>query len=118
MARVLIVDDDESDRLLQRVVLERAGHELFFARTGEEAVKIYLRSDIDVLVSDLEMPHGDGLELVDAIAALGPHVRIVVVSGKGPEMLEKARSLGAHVTLSKPIDPKALIEAVGKVGKR
>lgn len=117
MARVLIVDDDESERLFQRSVLQKAGHELFFAKTGEEAVKIYLRSGIDVVISDLEMPGGDGFELVDAVAALGPEVWIIVVSGKGPQMLEQARAVGAHVTLSKPIDPRELIDAVAGAGK-
>jgi CheY-like chemotaxis protein len=112
MARVLIVDDDEMDRLLLRRILAGAGHELFFAKNGEEGLKSYLRSGIDVIVSDIEMPGSDGLELIESISALGMDVRIVVVSGKGDDVLSRAKAMGAHVTLAKPVDPAELLAAV------
>ena len=118
MARVLIVDVDESERLLQRTMLQKAGHELFFARSGEEAVKVYVRSGIEVVISDLEMPDGDGLEPIEAITGLIPRPTVIAVSGKGPDMLQLAIALGADVTLVKPVDGRDLIEAVAKAEKR
>ena len=118
MARVLIVDDDESERLLQRTMLQKAGHELFFARSGEEAVKVYVRSGIEVVISDLEMPDGDGLEPIEAITGLISRPTVIAVSGKGPDMLQLAIALGADVTLVKPVDGRDLIEAVAKAEKR
>ena len=112
MARVLVVDDDEGDRLLERTILEDAGHDLFFARNGEEAVRLYLRKRIQVVVTDLHMPHGDGLELITALTGLDPDARIVAVSGTGPEQLGVARMLGAVRTLPKPVDPRELLQAV------
>ncbi len=113
MARVLIVDDDEQARLLEGSILERAGHELFFARNGEEAMRALLRKRIDVLVTDLHMPSGDGLELIEAITGLNPDVRIVAVSGTGPTMLSTAAMMGAHATLAKPVSAEELLRAVG-----
>lgn len=115
MARVLIVDDDDSQRLLNRTIMQKSGHEIFLARSGEEALKVCLRKAIDIVLTDLEMTGGDGFELIQAIAGLTPPITIIALSGKGPAMLEKARELGAEVTLSKPITPKTLLAAVESV---
>ena len=117
MARVLIVDDDESERLLQRTILKRSGHELFFAKNGEEAVKVCLRSGIEVVLTDLEMPDSDGFELIEAISALEPPIEIIAVSGKGPSTLARARAMGALATLSKPVDARELIAAVANAAQ-
>ena len=112
MARVLIVDDDQSDRLLLKTILEEAGHELYFAPNGEEALKLYLRHPIEVVVTDIQMPRGDGLELIAAMKGLFPDASIVAVSGKGLPKLQMAQLAGARSILTKPIDRQRLIEAV------
>ncbi|HEX9887403.1 MAG TPA: response regulator [Longimicrobiales bacterium] len=114
MARVLIVDDDEMDRLFNRRVLEKSGHELFFAKNGEEAYRLYLRMGIQVVVTDLAMPHVDGIELIRELKALFPDAAIVAVSGKGKEKLAMAKFVGAQAILTKPVDARALVEAVAK----
>lgn len=114
MARVLIVDDSEMDRLLHRKVLQRAGHELFFAKEGEEAMKLFIRKDIQVVVTDLKMPNVDGLELIAAIHDLFPQAAIVAVSGVSMDDLENAAKAGAVTTLRKPVDPQELADAVAE----
>ncbi len=64
MAYVLIVDDDESDRMLMRSLLGNEGHELYLASNGEQAMRLYLRHPIDVVVTDIQMDRGDGIELI------------------------------------------------------
>lgn len=112
MARVLIVDDNETDRLFEKTILEDKGHQLYFARNGEEAIRLYLRQGIEVVVTDLHMPFGDGMELIEAITGLYPDARIIAVSGTGPEELGMAKLIGAALTLPKPVDPRTLIDAV------
>ena len=112
MARVLIVDDDEEVRLLERHILEGAGHELFFAKNGEEAMRLYMRLSPDVVITDLQMPRGDGLELIEALTGLYPDVRIIAASGKGAAILDTAKLMGARVALSKPISPRTLLDAL------
>ena len=114
MARVLIVEDEPTDRVILANLLERMGHEVYFASDGEEALKIYLQRGIDVVVTDLKMPDGNGLELIDALRSLLPEPAIIVVSGLGPELLATARSKGAFAAFSKPIDPQELLYAVAK----
>ena len=91
MACVLIVDDDEADRLLMKTILEEGAHELYLASNGEEALKLYLRHPIEVVVTDIQMPRGDGIELISALKGLNPDVSIVAVSGKDPHKLEIAQ---------------------------
>ena len=112
MARVLIVDDDEGERLFVRSILDEAGHDLFFAANGEEAMKLYFRKEIQVVVTDLHMPRGNGMELIEAISGMDPDASIIAVSGTGPEQLGMASILGAQKTLAKPVSPRELIDAV------
>lgn len=114
MACVLVVEDVETDRFLFGSILEGAGHELHYASNGDEARLMYAKLNVDVVVTDLHMEPGHGLELIQALTASDPEVAIVAVSGTGPAQLDMARSLGARLVLSKPIDAKGLIEAVAE----
>ncbi len=51
MARILIVDDAESDRVLEQAILERHGHETFLAADGEEALRKYQLKGIEVVIT-------------------------------------------------------------------
>lgn len=112
MAHVLIVDDEESDRLLMRTMLVGDGHEIFFAANGEEAMKLYLRHPIEVVVTDIQMPRGDGIELISALKGIDPDASIVAVSGKEPHELQRAQLAGARSILRKPLSKDDLRAAV------
>jgi CheY-like chemotaxis protein len=112
MACVLIVDDDETDRLLMKTILSDGANQLYLAANGEQALKLYLRHPIEVVVTDIQMPRGDGIELISALKGLDPDVAIVAVSGKDLHKLEIAQLAGARAILPKPLDPERLISAV------
>ena len=112
MARVLIVEDEPTDRVILANLLERMGHAVYFASDGEEAFKTYLKNSIEIIVTDLNMPHVDGLEFIGAVRALFSQAVIIAVSGKGPELLAEAERKGAFAALSKPIDPETLRKAI------
>ena len=114
MARVLIVDDEMAELTLLKAAVEGAGHEVYLASDGEEAFKIHLRRGVQVVVTDLHMPGVDGLEFIEALQALYPEVKIIVVSGKDQDSLDKARLKGAFVAFRKPVDPDELAQAVAK----
>lgn len=111
MARVLIVDDDESDRLLLESMLEDE-HELHLAANGEEALELYRHQPIDVVVTDIQMPRGDGIELITAIRDLDDPAPVIAISGQKPHKLGIAQMAGAAAILSKPLNPRILREAV------
>ncbi len=114
MARVLIVEDEPTDRVILANFLERMGHEVYLASDGEEAFKTYLKNSIEIIITDLNMPHVDGLKFIAAVRALFPGAVIIAVSGGGQMLLDEAEHMGAFVALSKPIDPQVLRQAIAE----
>ena len=112
MPRILIVDDEEADRLLIQAILLRAGYETVLAPTGEEAFRSFLESGIDVVITDLQMPDIHGFELITILREFDPPPGVIAVSGTGPIQLHMAESLGARWTLQKPLNPELLLDAV------
>lgn len=114
MARVLIVEDEHADQLRLYSILEESGHEIYMAYDGEQAFKAYRRHDIEVVVTDLYMPGTDGLELIDGLVGLYPEAAIIVISGKGPNLMAQAEAMDILAAFSKPVDPGELLEAVAR----
>ena len=112
VARILIVDDDEADRIVLGTILERAGHETYFAEDGEEALREYGGHAIEVVITDLHMPRVHGLELITVLTDLSPRPAIIAISGTGSDQLELAQAVGADATISKPVHPYELLNAV------
>jgi CheY-like chemotaxis protein len=112
MARILMVDDDESDRTLGRTILADAGHELLFAPSGEAALRIFEGQEVDLVITDLAMPSLNGLRLIEEIMAHDGQALIIAVTGVSPEQLERAERAGASLTMRKPYAPAALLQAV------
>lgn len=112
MARILIVDDEESDRLIAQAILAKAGHQTFFAHDGEEALRQYSSTGIDLVLTDLQMPEVHGFELITVLRDFDDPPAIVAVSGTGQFQLHMAEALGARYTLTKPIAPDSLLDAI------
>ncbi len=113
MSRVLIVEDEPTDRIILGIIVVRTGHEVIFASDGAQALKIYKKSSIDVVITDLKMPPSyDGLELIEMLGTSFPDTPVIAVSGMGPDLLAAAKRMGAFVALSKPIDPHELVKAL------
>ena len=113
---VLVVDDDLSYRLFMRQVLELAGFAVIVESDGRLALRRLEEQPVAVLVTDLVMPEIEGLELIELVRRGFPDIRIVAVSGGGPQggdaFLRFARLVGADATLRKPFSGSELIEAV------
>ncbi len=114
MARILIVDDEEMDRVLLSGVLQQGGHEPLFASNAAAAKRIWARSPVDLVVTDIVMPEVNGVELIEALREEDPWIRIIAVSGASPSILALASGSGAVATMAKPVDPKRLLEAIDK----
>lgn len=115
MPRILIVDDEEADRVLIQAVLRRAGYETVVAPDGEEAFRSFLSEGIDIVITDLNMPEVHGFELITILRDFDPPPGVIAISGTGTIQLHMAESLGALLTLRKPVDPALLLDAVRRV---
>jgi two-component system chemotaxis response regulator CheY len=97
-----------------KTILERAGHEVFLAKDGREALDLY-DGNIQIVITDLQMDDVHGLELITILRDLEPRPRIVAISGTGAVQLDMAEALGAEKTLTKPVRPDQLLTAVREV---
>ena len=116
VACLLLVDDEPTDLAILRGIVEQMGHEVYLASNGEEAFKTYLRKEIELVITDLEMPRVDGLEFIEALLGLYPDAKIIAVSAGGPDRLRAAKRAGAAVMVSKPVVPEALGKALALAG--
>jgi CheY-like chemotaxis protein len=111
MAAVLIVEDDEAVRRLVAMLLEQKGHKVLCANNGLEGLMVYFsyRTQFDLVLTDIDMPQMDGIQLAARIHARDPSRKIVFMSGRAAENLEGVRN---NPVISKPFRPGELIAAV------
>jgi CheY-like chemotaxis protein len=116
MARILVIDDDDTVRLSVRLALEDADHLVEDAADGEKGVTMFRENPADLVVTDIFMPEKEGLETIDEIKRLRPETKIIAISGGGrmdpDDYLTIAKSVGADHSLLKPFDIVKLAEVV------
>jgi DNA-binding NtrC family response regulator len=110
---VLVAEDEEYVRASLEEVLRARGFDVGTAADVDAAVRQLSKSPVDVLLADLRMPGGGGLELVKRARACSPDVPVVVLTGHGTvASAVECMKAGAADYLLKPIDPDALEVAI------
>src|SRR5262249_14318904 len=114
MATVLVVDDSAVDRRFVGGILSRDGKfTVEFAEDGSQALSRMREAEPDLIVTDLQMPNRNGLELVAAVRMHHPHVPIILMTGHGSEDLAvDALHRGAANYVPKPQIGERLLESV------
>lgn len=116
---VLVVDDEESVRIVAKVALEKRGYTVLTIDNGREAVEIFRsRADeIVLVVLDLMMPDLDGEETFEQLRAMRPEVRVIVSSGYDEQEVRRrfAGQGGAAAFLQKPYPILLLVKTVRRV---
>ncbi len=112
-AKILLVDDDPSIRLVVTEALRRDGHHVRTAATVAEQVSILEHYVPDVLITDVMLPDGNGLDLVPSILKKRPDLPIIVLSAQNTlTTAVRATEQGAFEYLPKPFDLDELCRAV------
>jgi DNA-binding NtrC family response regulator len=107
--RILVVDDDASSRKGLEGLLAAWGYEVASAGDGVEALERAAADPPAVVISDLVMPHLDGLGLLSALKRDAPGTAVIMLTGQGTiESAVQAMKDGAYDYLSKPVDPARL----------
>lgn len=110
--RVLLVDDDPAVRDSVALVLTEAGFAVEEAANGVEAMRQLEQQLPDLVITDILMPHKEGIECIREIRSLAPDVPVIAISGGGggqADYLRMAGLLGAAAVLAKPFDPQELV---------
>ena len=102
---ILIVEDHQDTRRVLSTLLGRADHEVITASGVSEAVKLLENMRVNVLLSDLGLPDGDGLELVAKAKEIQPKIRAIALTARDSEQDHQlGRKAGFDHYLSKPFD--------------
>jgi CheY-like chemotaxis protein len=111
---IVVAEDHEDIRYVLTRALERAGHEVVATADGAAALEVIRRLRPDVVVTDVDMPHLNGLDLCRAIRADEnlSHIPVVLASGSLLPGDARAVEAGATATLLKPFMPAQLVDCV------
>jgi DNA-binding response OmpR family regulator len=114
MARILLIEDDDSVRTMLRETLEHFGHTVIEARNGKEGLERFQHANADLVITDVVMPEKDGLEVLVALRNTHPTVKLIAISGadSGEDYLDSARLMGAAKVLLKPFKSEELMAVI------
>ncbi len=118
---VMVVEDNEKNRKLMRVILKAKGFSVIEATTGEEALNILKNQKPDIILMDIQLPGVDGLTLTkqikaDATSSAIPIIAVTAHAMKGDE--QKILDAGCDGYISKPVNTQELPFIVEKYIKK
>lgn len=118
MAIILAVDDSASMRQMVVFTLKAAGHTVVDVNDGQQALEIAKKQSFDLILTDVNMPVMDGLELTKNLRDL-PEYRftpiLILTTEAGTDRKQEGRAAGATGWLVKPFNPDQLLATISKV---
>lgn len=119
MSRVCLVDDDILVRDALALGLQDAGYEVLTAPGAAAGLDLIRRQPFDALITDINMPGTDGVQLISQARAAFPELPIIAISGatevEGRTLGEAAAYLGASASLVKPFRARQLAEVLDRL---
>ncbi len=102
-SRILVVDDEESIREFLEIMLKKEGYEVTLAEDGQKAKDLLAKKTFDMVISDLQMPHVTGLELLRHVKDSIPDLVFMMITAFGTtETAVEAMKIGAYDYITKP----------------
>ena len=115
MAHILIVDDEANVRKVLAALLAQGGYQTTPAKDAAQALDLVRAQDPDLILTDLQMPGMDGMELLARVRADFPEIPVVMLTAHGSiEAAVEAMKLGAFDFMTKPFDREQVLEVIGK----
>ncbi|AZO96493.1 response regulator [Halocella sp. SP3-1] len=118
MFKILIIEDEKPllDKMVNNINWQKHGYQIFQAVNGLEALSILQDEDIDILVTDIQMPGLNGIELVNKLREDYRDIKVLIISGHAEfEYAQQLIRLGVNEYLLKPFRSQRLLEAVNEI---
>jgi two-component system chemotaxis response regulator CheY len=118
MKKILAVDDSPSIRQMVKLTLSKAGYEVTEANDGADGLRKAQSSQVDMVVTDLNMPIMNGLGLIRELRKLAAYRGVPILfltTESDPEMKKQAKAAGATGWITKPFQQDQLIAVIKKV---
>lgn len=113
MAHLLVVEDDYHMRLLVKSLLEKDGHTTTTTEDGDKAIALIREHFFDVVLTDLKMPHSDGMSVLSASREANTDTPVIVMTGYATiDSVVDAMKNGAYDYIEKPFEPDELLLVV------
>ena len=115
MKKILVVEDNPSNRYLITYILEKNDFEVIVAETGEEGVEKAITEHPDLVLMDIQLPGIDGFEATQQIRASGMNGTLPIIALTSYAMVgdkEKALAMGCTGYIEKPINPDTIIAEI------
>lgn len=105
MSEILVVDNEKSMCDFLSIMLKKDGYGVRVARNGDVASKLIKETDFDVVITDIQMPRSNGLDVLDAVNKSRPHTPVVMMTAyASAETAVEAMKKGAYDYISKPFN--------------
>jgi len=115
-ACILIVDDVKANAEVLSLILRYDGYEVLTAANADDALQVARRTHPDLILSDINMPHGDGFDLLRRIAEdpvlRGTPIVLVSATAQTQDDIDKGLALGARRFLLRPVEPDILLQSI------
>jgi len=116
MTSILIIDDEPPVRDVLRLMLSENGYRVYEAESGKKGIELFRLHNPDIVLTDVHMPDGSGLEVTKSIKTMWHDADVVIMTGFGSEevVIEALRS-GASNYIKKPIEVKELLNILESI---
>ena len=109
--RILFVDDDDTIREAMVAILNWFGHDTFSAARGRSALNLYRTNDVDLVITDYEMPDMKGFDLARRIREINPSAKIIMLTGLD-NATDDENSEHVDCILKKPATMQIVIDTI------
>ncbi|GGA35720.1 response regulator [Pelagibacterium lentulum] len=116
--RVLTVDDSRTILAMLHHTLTNAGFEVLQAENGQIGLEVLENEEVDIVITDINMPVMDGIEFIKNVRASGRHQSLpilILTTETSQDKRDQGRAAGGTGWIVKPFDPEKLISVIHKV---
>jgi DNA-binding NtrC family response regulator len=118
LRRILVVDDEENARIALSKILIRQGYDVASAGNGYEALNYLRGNDVELIITDINMPEMNGLAFLRELNRSHPSSNVIMITAYGEvESYIEAMNLGAFEYINKPVKVDELRKIINKIFK-